>query len=229
MLLEKIEDISLSFPSFSKETIDELNETLRLMKRELDNNKDLHGISAPMVDKYYRIIALQSDNEARSFINPVFSKRDKLILSREKFLDKGQEYLVPRFNEISFIYTKTNGTTEEAILKGSAACLFQQMYDTLDGVMLEDYGLPIDEDFDELDEEDKNTICNQYLENLKIWNDTLKEEIYNDEYLSGQQRAIDFASSVARGETKLAEPQPNRASRRANKKNAKRMAKAIRV
>lgn len=225
MINKEITEVSLTFPKIDISNLEELQKILSKMKQEFEEDENLHALSAPLIDEYYRIITLKFTDGFRTMINPVYTQREGQIISREKFLDETQEYLIPRFKEVTVMFTRTNGEIEEVTLKDAASCLFQQMYDTLDCVKLCDYGLAIDNDFDELSDEKKNEVYASYLESIAKYLKELKSDIYSDDTLRAQQNAIDFSMSVARGDTKLVEFKPNRATRRANKRNRNRTAK----
>ena len=167
-------------------------------------------------------------DEIKFILNPLIVKREKLLVSREKNISCGdQEYLIPRFDKIEFIYMQPTGVPEQLEFNGYAAYLFQQMNDLLEGLQLSDYGLPIDSDFDELTEDEKSEIISKYMESFEELLGNLQKDIDEDPELREQQHTIDFLTGVATGKVKIATKQPNRATRRANQKYAKKLAQQL--
>lgn len=75
--------------------------------------------------------------------------------------------------------------------------------DHLEGILLSDIGLEIDDDFDNATQEEKDELINWYLDTLDLKAKELDTEIKNDPELSQMQSSIDFMTSVLKGETKL--------------------------
>lgn len=227
MILKELKDLTRSMEVLDlKKEADDIVPILKDLSDELFANDNLIALSAPQIGHNVRIFALKFSDEIRFFVNPLYVKRKELFVNREKCYSLGdQEYLIPRFKSVEFIYTKTNGKVEQLTFEGIAATQFQQMYDLLEGLTLEDYGLPIDPDFDELSEEEQRDITDQYLNSLTQLLDCLQEDIKSDPILREQQHTIDFLTSVALGETKIAQPKMNREQRRKANKQAKKMAK----
>ena len=57
--------------------------------------------------------------------------------------------------------------------------------------------------WDNLSEDDKDVIINEYLESLDLKRKDIKTEIENNPTLKQMSDAIDFMESVQKGETKL--------------------------
>lgn len=75
--------------------------------------------------------------------------------------------------------------------------------DHLEGILLSDIGLEIDEAFDSASDEEKNEVINWYLDTLDLKAKELTAEIENNSELKQMQEGIDFMTSVLKGETKL--------------------------
>jgi len=75
--------------------------------------------------------------------------------------------------------------------------------DHLDGILLSDIGLEIDEQFDNATQKEKDEVINWYLETLDLKAKELNNEISNNEELKELKDGIDFMTSVYKGETKL--------------------------
>lgn len=98
-----------------------------------------------------------------------------------------------------------------------AAEIFQYQINLLDGVLLSDIGLEIDENFDKASEDEKAELIDFYLGQLKLTNNELQQEIENDKELKKISDAIKFMEGVQTGEIQQPKPQIklNRAQKRA--------------
>ena len=101
------------------------------------------------------------------------------------------------------MYQRANGAIESRQLIGLAAMVFQHEMQHLDGILLSDLGLELDEHWDELTEEEKNEIISMYLDSLDMTQKALDKEIVETPELKETSDAIKFMTSVLTGETKL--------------------------
>lgn len=226
MIETNLEDLGFSLEV--KNIDDKTKETCDKLKEELENNEKLVCLSAPQINVKERIIALKFEDGIKFLINPLTLNTKDLTVSRETCISCGdQEYLIPRFKSVEFMYTKPNGQYDHLEFKDVAAFLYQQMNDMLDGLLLSDYGLPIDNDFDELTKEEQETIVKEYLKSFSEARDYIQSEINLDPKLRERQKTIEFITSVAKGETKLQTHKPNRETRRRLQKEAKALNKVM--
>lgn len=198
------------------------------LKNALEENKDLLGVCGPQVGKDVRVIALRFEDGIHYFFNPLGAKYKDFKIVIEEW--EGKKYLHPRFNKIEFCYQKDTGIPEQLELTGYPACLFQQQLELLDGITTDNLGIEVDDEFFNADEETQNAMVGEYVNYLRKRQNDLQEEIQEDPALRDRQRAIDFYTSVAMGETVLAsslKKGPNRATRRAQAKQMRKMAKEI--
>ena len=127
-----------------------------------------------------------------------------LTMSREKCSSiPEKEFIIPRFNKIKFYYTTPLGKVESATLVGKAAYVFQHALDHLNGVLLSDFGLEVDELFDQATDEEREEILRMYAESLDLRQKELVKMIQEDEELKDIDDAIKFMRSVKDGETVL--------------------------
>ena len=112
-------------------------------------------------------------------------------------------FIIPRFNKVKFFYTTPLGKVESCNLVGRAAHLYQHCVDHLNGMLVSDIGLEIDEDFDNATDEERAEILKMYAESLDIMQKSLEEEIKSDKELTEMEDAIKFIGSVKDGSTKL--------------------------
>lgn len=192
-------------------------------------DKDLIFLSAPQIGLKKRAFALKFNDEIRIFFNPMISYFSKeSYLSREKCICNDKEYLVVRNKSVELTFQNKNGTIYKNVFKEPVSAIVQCMIDSLEGVVVSDYGLEIISEFDEASEEEKQEVINMYLEQLKTKNDEMQEEIKNDENLSKINEAIDFMSNVViegNGPQPVGETKLNRKQRRNQDKILKQIAK----
>ena len=172
--------------------------TVKQVSRELRDTikhyKNITALSAPQLGYKYRIFCIKfNNNEIRTFVNPLIMTRDKdkMHLSREHQIGLSEDtYLVPRSSVISAVFQTPMGNNEACEFNDSVASVFQQMCDLLDGVLISDFGLKIDDDFDKASEEERQEVVKYYLEHLKDMGEKVKETIDNDPIQSAIDETI---------------------------------------
>lgn len=181
-----------------------VREIVSKIKRTMRKN-NLTSLSAPAVGYNKRIFCVDySDNEIKTYINPVVSLREGIHLSREVCSSiPGKEYIIPRNNVINIYYQRPNGEVKIQEFKGLASNVLQHEIDHLEGITLDDMGLEIDKDFDEATEEERLEIVNMYLDSLDIMLKDVKEDIENNEELKVISDRLNFTEAVVSGKVKL--------------------------
>lgn len=180
-----------------REIISEIKNTIR--------KKELFALSAPAIGYDRRIFCMNfSDLEIKTFINPVIMSSEGLTISRETCTSiPGKTFLLPRNKEITVMYQDPMGRAQSRKLTGVAACVFQHEIQHLDGMIISDIGLEIDEQFDEATKEEQDELIKAYLESLDLVAKELSEEIQNDPELKQLSDGIDFLTGVQTGEVEL--------------------------
>ena len=84
-----------------------------------------------------------------------------------------------------------------------SAFVLQHCVDHLNGMLLSDIGLEVDELFDKATDEDRAEILKMYADSLDIRQKQLEEEMLNNPELKQVNDAVKFINSVKLGETKL--------------------------
>lgn len=167
---------------------------------------DLVSLTAPQIGYNRRIFCIRfGKTDYRTFINPMIENNVGMTLSREScssILEK--EFILPRFSKLKFYYTTPMGKVEAGTLVGKAAFVFQHCIEHLNGLLISDIGLEIDELFDQATEDEREEVLRMYMESLDIRQKELNEVISKDEELSEVNDAIKFISSVKDGSTILA-------------------------
>lgn len=199
-----------------KDMILEMKSTMRA--------NDLLGLSACQIGYYARVICLNFNGDIRTFINPIITKNEGFELSRETCSSVEGAYIRPRNSKIDIMYQTPMGKTSSATLVGYAAKLFQHHLDHLDGILISDIGLLVDEDFDNATEEERTQIIDMYLDSLDLRKTEIETAIENDPDAKRMADAAKFFESVEKGETtvetvQLTEEEYNKLTNKDSKEN----------
>lgn len=182
----------------------EMREIIKALKDTM-REKGLSSLSAPAIGYNRRIFCIDfKDSEIKTFINPIIAQAKGMQLSIEKCVcipDK--EFMRPRNNDLMIIYQRPIGQIENRQIVGMSAIVFQHELDHLDGLLLSDVGIEIDEDFHNATEEEQQEIINAYLDALDIKKKEIDTEINTNPELKQLSDGIDFMESVYKGETKI--------------------------
>lgn len=202
ILGERCEEIDiLKNGKLAREITKAIKDTIR--------DKNLKSLSAPAIGYKYRIFCMNfSDSEIKTFINPIIVNAEGIQLARESchcILDK--EFIRPRNPKIKVMYQNPTGKVLTTEFMGLSAVVFQHELDHLDGILLSDVGLEIDEQWDSASEEERQEVIEAYLDSIDMKQKELEKEIAEDPELKKISDAIDFMTKVQRGEVKL-EPMP---------------------
>lgn len=181
----------------------ELRDLIIELKHTCIENK-LSGLCANQIGEKVRMFCLRfSDDDLRTFINPMIVNAKGWSLSKETCPNIEGTYLQIRYSQITMAYTNPRGEMLSVKLDGQAAFISQQMIDLLNGVLVSDLGLKIDKDFEEASEEEKEEIIKMYLESLDFRSKQLKEEIEQDQTLKKINDGVNFMERVQKGEVQL--------------------------
>ena len=182
----------------------EMREIIKALKDTM-REKGLSSLSAPAIGYNRRIFCIDfKDSEIKTFINPIIAQAKGMQLSIEKCVcipDK--EFMRPRNNDLMIIYQRPTGQIENRQIVGMSAIVFQHELDHLDGLLLSDVGIEIDEDFHNATEQEKQEVINAYLDALDIKKKEIDTEINTNPELKQLSDGIDFMESVYKGETKI--------------------------
>lgn len=176
---------------------------------------NLTALSAPQIGEKYRIFCIKftekkgkkASETIKTFINPIVTGIKGIVVDREADICiPNKQFIIVRNNELSLLYQNPLGNNLSQKFSGKSSAVVQLMMDHLDGILLTDLGLEIDEKFDEASEEEKNELIEAYLNSLDVYKKQVDEEIENNKELKSMQDAIKFIQSVRNGETKLGSP-----------------------
>lgn len=181
-----------------------MREITKSLKDTMRENK-LVSLSAPAIGFDKRIFCLDfQDSEIKTFINPVIVEAKGLTLAQETCTSvPNKMFIRPRNTSVKIFYQRPTGQTEAREFLGMAAVKIQHEIDHLDGLLISDVGLEIDDDFENATEEERAEIINAYLDSLDIKQKEIQQEIEEDPQLKETSDAIKFIESVYKGETQI--------------------------
>lgn len=167
---------------------------------------NLKGLSAPQVGFNKRIIVLNFNGDLRTFVNPIITDTEGFDIVIETCTSlNNKRFLRPRSSSVTITYQTPLGKIESRKLIGLAATVFQHHLDHLDGLLLSDIGVEIDECFDNASEDEKAEFIKMYLDSLDIKEKEIKKEISDDPELQKMMEAIDFIEKVQKGEVQVSD------------------------
>lgn len=206
--IEKLEDeIKLGERSVEIDTKIQAAELRDIVKniKAVMRDKNIKSLSAPALGYQRRIFCLDySDLEIKTYVNPVIAQAKGLQLSIETCTSiPGKRYMRPRNNDIMVIYQTPTGKIEQRQLIGLAAIVFQHEMDHLDGILLNDVGIEVADDYEDWPDNLKENFAKDYLDSLDLLNKEIQQEIANDEDLKKIEDATEFITKVYEGEVKL--------------------------
>lgn len=216
--MEYITDVEELTQSSIEIDIKKDNKKMREIITELKyriGKDNLTALSAPQIGEKYRIFCIKftekkgkkASETIKTFINPIVTGIKGIVVDREADICiPNKQFIIVRNNELSLLYQNPLGNNLSQKFSGKSSAVVQLMMDHLDGILLTDLGLEIDEKFDEASEEEKNELIEAYLNSLDVYKKQVDEEIENNKELKSMQDAVKFIQSVRNGETKLGSP-----------------------
>jgi peptide deformylase len=207
---DKVKDIVTDYDILS-ERCDEIDltkknkniqQTVLMLKNTIKANPGMLGLSANQIGLYERVVVLNFNGNLRSFVNPIITRVDGFELSRETCHSiPGKTFIRMRNSRVWVTYQTPLGKIESVELNGAAARVMQHHIDHLDGLLLSDVSLEIDEDFDNATEEEREEVIKMYLESLDISAEEVMKDVEQDEDGKKLADAVRFMESVKKGET----------------------------
>lgn len=178
-----------------------LREITANIKKTMRKN-GLTSLSAPGIGYNKRVFCIDfSDQEIKTFINPVITNAEGLQLAKEICSSiPGKEYIRPRNTTVDIIYETPTGKIKTNRFSDVAAFVIQHEIDHLECVTLEDIGLEIESDFEEATQDERNEIINMYLDSLDLRQKDLATEIESDDELKVVSERLKFTEALAKGE-----------------------------
>lgn len=199
-----------------RERVDEFNvpdnkDTIREVSGEMieymNKHKDIKALAAPMINRSFRMFAIRFEDGIKFFVNAMFTREKGLHVSIETNpLFKDRTFLVVRDDSISLAYQDLLGLVGEADFDGTAGDLIQQMVHLTDGILLDELGLEVFDDFLEASEEEQQEVIDLYINRLKDQSSLLNKEIEENSELKEYKEGMDFLLAAAKGEVQIESP-----------------------
>ena len=223
--LEKLAQPAEPLTFLSKEgaKTEEGSEVISKIKEVMENRPELLALSAPQIGINKRIFCLRFNDQIKTFINPIITKKKGLTIVIEMCASMpGKEIVIGRPEEVTAVYYNEEFKYEDNKLIGVAASLFDQQAQILDGVLPSELGLVSDVEQDGKIEE------NDLAEIIPFYKDTflpsrlanLKNAIEADEEAEKDFRHLKFTEGVINGRIAIVEPEEDTEKRSKAKKAA---------
>jgi peptide deformylase len=198
------------------------DEIVAKLKEVMEANPELLALSAPQIGINKRIFCLRFNDQIKTFINPIITKKKGLNFIIETCASMpGKEIVIGRPEEITVVYYNDEFKYEDNKLLGVAASLFDQQAQILDGVLPSELGLVSDiEEDGKIEEEDMAEIIPFYKDTfLPSKLASLQTAIEADEAAAKDFKTLKFTEGVINGRIAVVEPE-NETKKRAKAKAA---------
>lgn len=181
-----------------------LQEIVLSLKQTM-RERNLVSLAAPQIGYNRRVFCLRfGENDYRTFVNPVIENNTAFQFARETCSSIPEKtFVIPRFGSLKVFFTTPLGKIESTKLVGMSAFKFQHCLDHLNGLILSDIGLEIDEMFDNATDEERAEVLRMYAESLDIRQKELTKIVEEDAELKQIDEAAKFMASVHAGETTI--------------------------
>lgn len=204
---------------------EEGEEIISKIKKVMEANSDLLALSAPQIGINKRIFCLRFNDQIKTFINPIITKKKGLNIVIETCASMpGKEIVIGRPEEVTVVYYNDEFKYEDNKLVGVAASMFDQQAQILDGVLPSELGLVSDiEEDGKIEESDLTEIIPFYKDTfLPARLASLNEVISSDEEAKKYFNQLKFTEGVINGRNAVVEPEEEtvkrvRARKAANK------------
>jgi peptide deformylase len=180
------------------------------LKDAIAADETILALSAPQIGIDSRIFCIRFNDQIKTFINPIVTKKGKYEIKPETFVSMpGKEILITRPEELTVVYYTEEFKYEENKLLGAAARLFDQHCQLLDGVTPADLGLVSDVATDgslaNLTEEEVGQVIEIYKQFIKVKADGLQKEVKADPEVEKVYKQLQFTEKVVNGEALVIE------------------------
>lgn len=220
----------LTFLSEQGAQTEEGIEIINKIKEVMENNESILALSAPQIGIAKRIFCLRFNDQIKTFINPIITKKKGLNITIETCVSMpGKEIVIGRPEEITVVYYNENFTYEDNKLIGVAASLFDQQAQLLDGVLPSELGLISDIELDgKIESEDLAEIIPFYKDTfLPSRLESLNTAISADENALKEFKYLKFTEGVINGRVAVVESEEEALKRTKVKKAAAKSIKQV--
>lgn len=204
---------------------EEGEEIIKKIKEVMEANPELLALSAPQIGISKRIFCLRFNDQIKTFINPIITKKKGLNIVIETCASMpGKEIVIGRPEEITVVYYNDKFEYEDNKLIGIAASMFDQQAQVLDGVLPSELGLVSDVEEDgKIEEDDLVDIIPFYKDTfLPTRMAALSETISSDEEAKKYFKQLKFTEGVINGRNAIIEPEEEATKRAKAKRSANR-------
>lgn len=212
----------LTFLSEAGAQTEEGTSIIDKIKKVMQQDTSILALSAPQIGINKRIFCLRFNDQIKTFINPIITKKKGLNITIETCASMpGKEIVIGRPEEITVVYYNDDFKYEDNKLLGAAASLFDQQAQLLDGVLPSELGLVSDiEEDGKVEEADLEAIIPFYKDTfLPSRLASLKKVIDEDENTSKSFKQLKFTEEVINGRITVIESEED-ANKRSNAKKA---------
>ena len=197
-------------------------EIINKIKEAMEADSTILALAAPQIGIDSRIFCIRFDDQIKTFINPIVTKKSKYEIKPETFASMpGKEILITRPEELTVVYYTEEFKYEENKLLGAAARLFDQHCQLLDGVTPAELGLISDVETDgslaDLSEDEIAQVTDIYKQFIKAKSAALQKEIEQDPELEKTYRQLKFTEKVITGEALVISDEDEARHEEANK------------
>jgi peptide deformylase len=210
-------------------------EIISKIKEVMEADPTILALAAPQLGIDSRIFCIRFNDQIKTFINPIVTKKSNYGIKPETFISMpGKEILITRPEELTVVYYTDEFKYEENKLLGAAARLFDQHNQLLDGVTPAELGLVSDVEVDgslaDLSEEEIAQVTDIYKQFIKAKSTALQAEIEQDPELEKAYRQLKFTEKVITGDALvIADEEEDKRHKAANKLAMKSMIKAVNI
>ena len=213
----------LTFLSDDGAKTEEGTEIINKIKEVMLSDESILALAAPQIGINKRIFCLRFNDQIKTFINPIITKKKGLTITIETCTSMpGKEIVIGRPEEITVVYYNEDFNYEDNKLLGAAASLFDQQAQILDGVLPSELGLVSDIETDgKIEEDDLKDIIPFYKDTfLPSKLASLNKAISADEDLEKTFKHLKFTENVINGRITVVESKSETKSKAKAKKAA---------
>lgn len=193
------------------------------IKEVMEQDDTILALAAPQIGINKRIFCLRFNDQIKTFINPIITKKKGLKITIETCASMpGKEIVIGRPEEITVVYYNEDFKYEDNKLLGVAASLFDQQAQILDGVLPGELGLVSDVENDgKIEEADLAEIIPFYKDTfLPSKLASLHNAIEADEETTKAFQHLKFTEGVINGRIAVLESEQETNKRSKAKKAA---------
>jgi peptide deformylase len=207
-------------------------EIIGKIKAVIEADESILALAAPQIGINKRIFCLRFNDQIKTFINPIITKKNGLKIVIETCASMpGKEIVIGRPEEVTVVYYNEDFKYEDNKLIGVAASMFDQQAQILDGVLPSELGLVSDiEEDGRIEEADMAEIIPFYKDTfLPSRLASLQTVIEADEDTMKDYKQLKFTEGVINGRIAVVESEEEAKKRAKAKKAANKTAMGMRA